>query len=203
MQLLRKRETSEATSESGQPDVINNELLWELLREGSQKAIEDLYRFNYQVLYSYAYKVCRDKELTKDCIQELFVNLWEKHDNLSEVSRVRPYLLQSVWHLLIKKLKIKNKNIRLDENVDYNIDIVFSSENQLIQDQSKSEISSALKGALDQISPRQREIIFMQFYEGLSIDEIQQITELKYQSIKNLTHRAILSLRTLLFANKK
>ena len=174
---------------------LNNENLWNQLRGGNQKAIEDLYRFNYQVLYSYAFKICRDKELSKDCIQELFVQLWEKRNQLNEVSRVRSYLLQSVWHSLIKKIKNENKLISLDENAHYNIDVVFSRELILIDKQSKKDKKGLLNMAMKKLSSREREIIFMQYYEGLTIDEIQQITELKYQSIKNLTYRAMKSLR--------
>jgi DNA-directed RNA polymerase specialized sigma24 family protein len=43
----------------------------------------------------------------------------------------------------------------------------------------------------------------MQYYEGLTIEEIQQITELKYQSIKNLTHRAMIVLRESFKLKKK
>ena len=181
----------------------SNEKLWERLRSGEQKAIETLYRYNYQVLYSYAFKICRDKDLCKDCIQELFVGLWEKRTQLSKVSKVRPYLLQSMWHLVIKKLKKNNRNIHLDENAHYDIDVVFSRESILITNQAEKEKSKSLHEALNGLSKRQKQIIFMQYYEGLTIDEIQQITELKYQSIKNLTHRAMLSMRGYLKIKKK
>ena len=195
MLSVKKPQNSQISVHRTLREELSNEELWFCLREGDQKAIEDLYRYNYQVLYSYAFKMCRDKELSKDCIQELFVGLWEKRELLSKVSKVRPYLLQSIWHLLIKKLKKNNKNLTLDENAHYNIDVVFSTESILIDNQTKTEKASKLKDALADLSTRQKQIIFMQYYEGLTIDEIEQITELKYQSIKNLTHRAMVTLR--------
>lgn len=186
-----------------QLEIISNEILWDQLRTGNQKAIEDLYRFNYQVLYSYAFKICHDKELSKDCVQELFVQLWEKKENLNKVSKVRSYLLQSIWHILIKELKKTNKNLTLNENSHYEIDVVFSRESILITNQSKEDKKVILEAAIQKLSKHQREIIFMQYYEGLTIDEIQQITELKYQSIKNLTYRAMISLRESFKLKKK
>jgi RNA polymerase sigma factor (sigma-70 family) len=174
---------------------LTNEELWNRLREGSISAIEDLYRLNYQVLYSYAFKICGEKEMSKDCVQELFVTLWEKRSQLKEVSKVRSYLLQSIWHSLIKIMKRRNKSLGFDENNHYDIELVFSTENVLIQNQTAKENKAKLHNALSSLSSRQKQIIFMQYYEGLSIEEIQKITELKYQSIKNLTHRAMLSLR--------
>lgn len=174
---------------------LTNEELWEKLRKGERHAIESLYRFNYQVLYSYALKISGNKELSKDCIQDLFVRLWERRAQLNDVSKVRSYLLQSVWHSIIKLMKKENKNVNLNENSHYSIDIVFPKEHQVINEQDKKDNQKKLNHALDKLSNRQKEIIFMQYYEGLNIEEIQQITELKYQSIKNLTYRAMLVLR--------
>lgn len=178
-----------------QSENLNNEILWDRLREGNQKAIEDLYHLNYQVLYSYAFKICRDKELSKDCVQDLFVQLWEKKKNLNEVAKVRSYLIQSIWHILIKKLKKTNRSLSLDESSHYESDVIFSREHILINNQSKEDKKVKLTAAIQNLSKHQREIIFMQYYEGLTISEIQQVTELKYQSIKNLTYRAMVSLR--------
>lgn len=179
-----------------------NENLWKKLREGEISAIEDLYRLNYQVLYSYAYKICGDKELSKDCVQELFVKLWEKRAFLNEVSKVRSYLLQSVWHSLIKMMKKRDKSIGLDENAHYDIEVVFPAEHMLVKAQDMEHKSVRLNHAMNNLTERQKQIIFMQYYEGLSIDEIQKITELKYQSIKNLTYRAMVSLREMMNSKK-
>ena len=182
---------------------LTNEELWEKLRKGERYAIESLYRFNYQVLYSYALKISGNKELSKDCIQDLFVRLWERRAQLNDVSKVRSYLLQSVWHSIIKLMKKENKNVNLNENSHYSIDIVFPKEHQVINEQDKKDNQKKLNHALDKLSNRQKEIIFMQYYEGLNIEEIQQITELKYQSIKNLTYRAMLVLRESMAKKKK
>lgn len=183
--------------------VLSNEELWEQLRKGNRNAIEDLYRFNYQILYSYALKICGDKEMSKDCVQDLFVRLWEKRAQLNEVSKVRSYLLQSVWHAVVKVMKKQNRNLNLDENSHYPVEIVFPDEKRIIASQESDDKRNKLNNALNKLSSRQKEIIFMQYYEGLTIDEIQQITELKYQSIKNLTHRAMLVLRDSFEIKKK
>jgi len=182
---------------------VSNEELWEKLREGQRIAIEDLYRFNYQVLYSYALKISGDKDVSKDCVQDLFVRLWEKRDQLNPVAKVRSYLLQSIWHSVIKVMKRDNRNFGLDENGHYEVDVVFPNESNMIRSQEKAEQKGKLKQAISKLSSRQKEIIFMQYYEGLTIDEIQQITELKYQSIKNLTHRAMLVMRDSFKLKKK
>jgi RNA polymerase sigma factor (sigma-70 family) len=100
-------------------------------------------------------------------------------------------------------MKKQNKNILIDENSHYAIEVVFPQINTLIESQEHDEKRNILNRALDNLSSRQKEIIFMQYYEGLSIEEIQQITELKYQSIKNLTYRAMIVLRESIKKKKK
>jgi RNA polymerase sigma factor (sigma-70 family) len=104
---------------------------------------------------------------------------------------------------VIKVMKKQNKNLNLDENSHYQVDVVFPDEKRIIVSQEKLDKKNKLDNALKKLSSRQKEIIFMQYYEGLTIDEIQQITELKYQSIKNLTHRAMLVLRDSFEIKKK
>jgi RNA polymerase sigma factor (sigma-70 family) len=107
---------------------ISNEKLWEKLRNGDRSAIEDLYRFNYQILYSYAMKISGNKELSKDCVQDLFIRLWEKRAQLNEVSKVRSYLLQSVWHSIIKLMK-KRTEMSISMKIATTVLILFFLKN--------------------------------------------------------------------------
>jgi RNA polymerase sigma factor (sigma-70 family) len=100
-------------------------------------------------------------------------------------------------------MKKENRNVNLNENSHYSIDIVFPKEHHVIYDQDNKDKQKKLNNAISKLSSRQKEIIFMQYYEGLTIEEIQQITELKYQSIKNLTYRAMLVLRDSMVKKKK
>ena len=55
-----------------------------------------------------------------------------------------------------------------------------------------------LLAALDELSPRQREIIYLRFYQNLSYEEIADIMDLNYQTSRNLLYKAIRSLRGLI-----
>jgi RNA polymerase sigma factor (sigma-70 family) len=179
----------------GQHIHIDDPQLWLNLRKGDPLAITSLYKGHYQILYSYGLKLSFDKELTKDCIQELFIHLWKNHQNLPEVKKVRPYLLQALWNKIIKELKIRQKSIMTADFEVYKQEVAFSFEHLLTEAEEKEEQYQQLQKSLKTLSPRQKQILFMMFYEDMSYDEIQAATSLKYQSLKNIVYSALKTLR--------
>ena len=60
---------------------------------GDQNAFLTIYQNHYQSLFSYGLSITGDKELTKDCIQELFLEIWKTRLTLNkEVDNIRSYL---------------------------------------------------------------------------------------------------------------
>ena len=78
---------------------------WELLIEGDREAFISIYETNYQHLFTYGFSLCGDKELTKDCIQDLFLEIWNTRSHLTtEVSNVRSYLFTWLRRKITKEL---------------------------------------------------------------------------------------------------
>lgn len=98
--------------------------LWDRFVEGELDAWEQIFNQYYEDLYGYGIKFSSQRELTKDCIHELFVKLWERKEHLANVDSIKAYLLASLRRSLHKKLKkqrkyysentIKMKKIRLN-----------------------------------------------------------------------------------------
>lgn len=47
-------------------------------------AFEELMKTHFAVLFHYGTKFSKDKEFIRDCIQDLFLQLWESGQNLSD-----------------------------------------------------------------------------------------------------------------------
>jgi RNA polymerase sigma-70 factor (ECF subfamily) len=52
--------------------------------------------------------------------------------------------------------------------------------------------------AIDQLSNRQKEIIYLKFYQNLSYEEVSEIMNINYQVARNLLHQAIKAMRKIL-----
>jgi RNA polymerase sigma factor (sigma-70 family) len=156
---------------------IEDQLLWERFKKGDETAFSKIFHSNYSVLYNYGMKLSGDEDLTKDCIQELYITLWKNRDNLGNAVSIRFYLLKS----------IRRKMIRM---------IVFSIESLIIRDEFQKSQQEYFFKLLNSLSKRQKEAIYLKFYQNLSYDEISQVMDVNYQSVRNYIHQAISTLRS-------
>ncbi len=73
--------------------------------------------------------------------------------------------------------------------------VVLSPEELTIQHQHTEKISEDLAAALNQLSPRQKEAVYLRFYENLSYEEIAQVMTVTVPYLYELMHKSIRSLR--------
>jgi len=168
-------------------------LLWHAFRKGDHSAFSELYIKYYPDLQPYALKICKNPELSFDAIHNTYVYLWQNKEGLGEITSLKFYLLRSVRHECISLLKKQKKYISL-EGVEDEIEILIETE-ELTLTENSNQVKLKMKQALNTLSHRQREIIYLKFYNNLDYEEIAEILSLNYQSVVNSVHRAIVNLR--------
>ncbi|WP_165824077.1 RNA polymerase sigma factor [Pseudochryseolinea flava] len=173
-------------------DVIT----WTSFKSGNKEAFNFIFNSYVKVLYAYGDKITKDKALVQDCIQDLFIDLWRRRESLGETDSIKFYLFKSLRRSLLRKLAGEAKFIKknVSEN-DYPFAVEFSVEQQLIQDQFSQERFQHLSNALEKLSNRQREAIYLKFYQKLSSQEIADTMGIDITSCYNLISRAVESLR--------
>ena len=175
------------------PELENN---WKCMKEGNKKAFLDIYQENYNMLFSYGFTLIRDKELTKDCIQELFMEIWNTRITINhDVQNVRSYLC--TW-LRRKISRAQSRNIKEKKSETFSKDFTAgesSYEETLIAFQETEEKKEKLARALNNLTKKQLEVIRLRFFENLSYIEIAAKTGLTVRTIYNTIHLAIQHLR--------
>ena len=161
-------------------------------KEGKERLL-DLYQQYYADLYAYGLRICNNQEMTRDAIHDLFIQVWEGKINLSSVQSTKPYLLKSLRYILIDALKIKGKisNLSTEEVYEY----VLSEEDVVIDAELSQENKIKLKEAILKLPAKQKEVIYLRYYEGLDYSEIAEVTETKNQSVRNTMSKALAELR--------
>ena len=139
---------------------------------------------------SYASGFTKDMSVMEDAIHDVFVYIWNKREHLSTVDKIRPYLLVSLRHSILKKLK-KQKNLELKDADESFTEYDASAEENLIQEEFRIEMSGKLKVAFKQLSNRQREAIFLRYLENMEYEEICELMSINYQSVRNLISSGI------------
>lgn len=166
------------------------------LQNSSAQALDDLFRNYYSMLYNYCFSICHDADLTKDCIQEMFIYLWEKRENLSEVKSVRAYLQISLRRLVFKNLAKRKTD--LDRKAELKNDqppVVFSAEDLIIFQEIDEQSRQNLKSAVQEIPERMREALYLKTYDNLSHKEIADVMNISYQAARNYVSEALQRLR--------
>lgn len=166
--------------------------LWQKIKKGDKNAFNQLLKFYYPDLKAYGIKIAGQENFAKEAIQLLFIKIWERRTSLSEVSSVKSYLLRAYRRTLINLLQAEKKQSQLTS--DTPSFIIASSELSIFK-QDKTAQASRLIELLNQLPAKQREIIYLRFYNQLSYLEIAEIIDLNYQSVRNYSVKAIRFLR--------
>ena len=171
-------------------------ILWQACLAGDEDAFARLFFLHHKKLCHYGYKIIPDKELIHDCVQELYINLWHNRQKLKYTEGIYFYLIKSLRGNLLRILKRQKKFSLQTLNPDFtSVEFIFSSEDTLILDEVQQEQQEQLLKALNALPSKQKEIIYLKFFNNLSYLEIAELMAINYQVVRNYTCKAIKSLR--------
>lgn len=166
-----------------------------LLQQGEESALSSLMKEFYNDLYNYAYKFAKDDALVKDAIQEVFIDLWQRRHNADKIVSMRFYLLKAIKNTVLKSIEKRKRFLSEPGIASSAFESVFDIEKIIIEQQVSEEQAARLRMLLEQLSARQREIIYLTFYQQLTADEIAVLMNISRQSVYNLLHESIQKLR--------
>jgi RNA polymerase sigma-70 factor (ECF subfamily) len=176
----------------------------ERLKNADQSALFELMQTNYNELYRYALKYTADKELAKDIVSQFFIHFWEKRTLLAKAENVQAYIMVSFRNHTIHYLqKIQRQ---LDLPIQDFPGFEYSYEEYLIACQQQTHLRQLLQEAIESLSPRQRQLLQLRYYDCLSYEQISSRTNLTQRTVYNKIHEAIKALRShniLQFIRKK
>ena len=177
-------------------DASDDKVLWQRFVAGEESAFDQLMSSHFRPLFHYGSKFSRDKEFIKDSIQDLFLTLWEKRSNLSTDIAVKPYLMASLRRLMHRSMTTKSRLMDEPfENQEGNFEIEFSVEQDYIEHESTLGLTSKLQKLLDELPRRQKEVIYLKFFQELERNQISEIMEVSPQTVSNLLQIAIKQLQ--------
>jgi len=174
------------------PEHMDDSLLWQAFRSGDEKALITIFDRFVKPMYNYGYKIVGEIEFVKDSVQDLLIELWQKRDRLGETDSIKFYLFKSLRRKLIRS-KSKSENRLLNSLSFFHNDkeVVPSHEFVMVAEQVSLERRELVIGMLDKLTKRQREVIFLRYFEELNCDQIAQVMELSKQAVYNLLHHAL------------
>ena len=175
--------------------VEKDAFLWKEMKAGNEGVFREIFETYSNLLFQYGLTISNDRELVKDCVQQLFITVWTHRYNLGIVRSIKYYLIFSLRRLLLKKTRKKQKFFSLTSFCTSEI-LVEAQDQLIINRESNVNHQLVIARALEKLPARQREVIFLKFYQELNNEEIEKIMNLNNQVVRNTLCKALHSLRT-------
>lgn len=168
--------------------------LWDAFRQGDEQAFAQIYGSYVHVLYRYGLKITQDTSLIEDCIQDLFIELWDSRTRLGETDAIKFYLFRVMRRKVYKRLS--SRSFTHSDLLEVASDITVDSyESLLIIDQESAAQKDRLHQAMALLPARQREAVNLRFFHNFSYEQVADIMDINLQSVHNTIQKAMKLLR--------
>jgi RNA polymerase sigma-70 factor (ECF subfamily) len=188
-------------SQSEATAVRNLAALIERMRIGQERALEELYEATVGKLYALASAILRSAEDTEEIVCETYAYAWA---NASRFDASRANALG--WLLMLCRSRALDR-LRQRRATATALDVVALRETDSSADQPFDILSlmqqrTSVHAALAQLTPERRHLVSLAFLQGLSHQEIADVTNLPLGTVKSHVRRALTQLREALEATK-
>jgi RNA polymerase sigma factor (sigma-70 family) len=171
---------------------------WYLFLQGDKKALSDIFLDYHDDLFNYGMKLSGHQDIVKDAIQDLFLKLWKNKNNLNTIQSIKPYLIKSLRHHVLDSLELRKSWQSIDKEYESIQQVTYSHEDFLISNQIDEEIHQQVINTLNKLTIRQREAIYLRYFENLDFETVAQIMEMNVQSVRNTIYRATQLMRDMM-----
>jgi RNA polymerase sigma factor (sigma-70 family) len=176
--------------------IISDAEIWTAFKKGEEQAYEYIYKKYAPILLNYGQHLVKDRQLVEDCLHDLFVQLYEHRATLGDTDSIKFYLICSLRRKIAEAVAHQKKygnEVNLDQGEGF--EIMSSPETQLINDTSVLLRDGSLQVAINQLPKRQREALYLLYFNQLSYPEIAAIMSLEIRTVYNQVHNALENLK--------
>ena len=141
-------------------------------------------------MYALAYNLLRNRDEARDCVQDVYSELWVKRDTIEPDKPPLPFVLTMVRNNCLDRLKSRSAQAD-DETLETLLD--HNTENQI---EAASDLNAVIQ-LIDKLPSDQQIILRLRTIDGLEIEQIQELTHFSRENIYTLLSRARKTLKEL------
>jgi len=173
------------------------------VQAGNKKALGKLYNRYNRILFGMIYKVLRNREESEDLLQEVFVQAWEKAEQYDATrGSVYSFLVTMTRNKAIDRTRSKAyKNSKKDAHVinddDFSLNLSHNSPNPE-ENMELQERAVKVREALGSLNKKEREVLYISYFHGLSQTEISDKINIPLGTVKYRMRQGMIKLREML-----
>ena len=165
-------------------------MLFSLVQQGDDKAFDVLYNRFFPLLYIHACQKLNDKQEAKDLVQDTFISLYDKKENLGTIENFSAYiyvLLKNKILNFIEKSKVRDRYI---ENFTFN-DSYSPVENYIFE----KELEYQIHAGIELLPDKMRTVFELSRFQQLSHREIGEQLQISDKTVKRQIVNALKIIR--------
>ncbi len=172
-------------------DQTEDQELYLKIRHGDERAFQVIFRKYYSAMCSFACQFLKDRELAEETVQDMFVKIWEKRENLNIETSVKHYLFRSIRNHCLNQIqheKIKKK---------YADKVIESSYQEINPEQFYIEVDllKRIEQSIESLPPKRQEIFRLSREQGLKYKEIADTLKISVKTVEAQMGLALKHLR--------
>lgn len=162
---------------------MDDNLFVKELKKGNQLAFTTLYKKYAEQAFSLSFKYLCNKQLAEDAVQNLFMKIWLKREELEEDKPINRFLFTILRNDLLNILRDSKSNIFV---LDDCLELLnyLDEDSDASQQEFDREQLDMIRQAVDQLSPQRKKIFTMKASGKYSNQEIADLLNLSVNTIK-------------------
>ncbi|HEX4110537.1 MAG TPA: sigma-70 family RNA polymerase sigma factor [Solirubrobacteraceae bacterium] len=168
------------------------------LRRGEAAAFEIVYERHADAAFSLAYRMCGQRGVAEDVVQEAFLSLWRSSSRYDGArGSVRTWVLGIVHNRAIDALRrgvVHDRRRASDEGIEER----FESPDRIDAEVVRRDEAQGLRAAIDDLPAEQSRVIELAYYGGFTHTEIASILDAPIGTVKGRMRLGLAKLRTAL-----
>ncbi len=186
--------TNSVSTNAKFPKDATDSEVWNTLKSGKSQALKILYERYSSLVYRLAFRILGNSQEAEDLSQEIFLTLWRTQNYDPSRGSLGGYLTTLTRSRSIDKLRSRGTQLKFLQRWSQLI-ITESSSPSPFETASLNQRSEQVKSAIAQLSPSQRQVLEMAYFDGLSQSEIAKKLETPLGTVKSWSRQGLLNLR--------
>ncbi len=160
------------------------------IKNGNHEAFKKFFHRYNAFLLNYLMKRGTAKEAAKDLVQQAFVMIWEKRDEIDETKSLRAFLFRIGY---TRMLNLFRDHSKFDEEADPHENTI--QEEPEDEDNKRAELNSAIEQAISAMPEKRQEVFRLCFIQEFTYKEAAQVLDVSVKTIENHMGLALKDMR--------